>query len=108
MYVQVLYNGLYTQYLEKAMQSSQPSERLDIRISPDAKKMILAAAAARNQSLSEFVLGCAMEKADAVLSERQVFSLSAEAWEEFQAALDAPPRKHPRMERLFQEPNIFD
>ena len=36
------------------------------------------------------------------------FGLDAEQWTAFLAALDAPPRHHPRMERLLRESTPFD
>jgi len=37
-----------------------------------------------------------------------MFSLSKAQWVEFLAALDAPPRPLPRMQRLLTEPGFFD
>lgn len=42
------------------------------------------------------------------LPDRQRFTLNAEQWAEFQAALDAPPRALPRMSRLLNEPSVLD
>lgn len=42
------------------------------------------------------------------LADRSIFTLDAEQWEAFIAALAAPPRRHPRLERLFREPSVFD
>lgn len=36
------------------------------------------------------------------------FRLDAEHWTAFLEALDAPPRDHPRMRRLLQEPSLFE
>jgi uncharacterized protein (DUF1778 family) len=36
------------------------------------------------------------------------FRLNATQWEAFMAALDAPIRSHPRLERLLQEPSVFE
>jgi uncharacterized protein (DUF1778 family) len=49
-----------------------------------------------------------MSAAEEVLAERRHFGLNAEQWEAFQAALDAPPRPMPRLERLMGEPGFFD
>lgn len=44
-----------------------------------------------------------------VQEEGQVrFVLDAEPWAAFLAALDAPPRRHPRLERLLHESTPFD
>ena len=34
--------------------------------------------------------------------------LNAEQWAEFSKALDAPPKRHPGLERLLNEPSVFD
>jgi len=39
---------------------------------------------------------------------RRKFVLNAAQWDAFIAALDAPPRPLPRLERLLNEPGFFD
>jgi uncharacterized protein (DUF1778 family) len=91
------------------MSSTQSrSEKLDLRVAPDAKRMLQEAARERHTSLSQFVLDSAIAAATEVLAERSRIVLSGEDWTAFMAALDAPPRKHPRMERLLNEPSVFD
>ncbi len=41
------------------------------------------------------------------LADRRVFRLDRRSWDVFVAALDAPPRLHPRLARLFREPSVF-
>ena len=82
--------------------------KLDLRLSPDAKARLNAAADAKHQSLSQFVLESALGRVDEALAERQRFPLDAERWTAFMAALDAPPRELPRLERLFRERTLFD
>jgi uncharacterized protein (DUF1778 family) len=84
------------------------SEKLDLRLTPDAKTLLQAAAAAAKRSVSEFVLESAMSRADEALTDRRSFGLNAAQWKEFMAALDAPPRHVPRLERLLKEPGFFD
>lgn len=84
------------------------SEKLDLRLTPDAKKALQAAAAASHRSVSEFVLESAMARANETLADRQSFGLNDTQWKAFIAALDAPPRPLPRMERLLKEPGFFD
>jgi uncharacterized protein (DUF1778 family) len=84
------------------------SEKLDLRLTPEAKQTLQAAAAAARKSVSEFVLDSALSEAEARLADRRLFALDAQRWEELLAALDAPPRRHPRLERLFREPSFFD
>lgn len=84
------------------------TEKLDLRLSPSAKARLQAAAAARKQPVSEFVLESALTQAEIALADRTIFSLSTEKWEEFMAALDAPPRPLPEMKRLLNEPSLFE
>jgi uncharacterized protein (DUF1778 family) len=84
------------------------SEKLDIRITPETKRILQQAAKQRHTTISQFVLESALDSACAVLAERSQFILNAEQWEAFQVALDTPPRRHPRLERLLNEPSILD
>lgn len=84
------------------------TEKLDLRLSRDAKRTLQAAAASARKSVSEFVLDTALSAAEERLADRRVFRLDRKRWDAFVAALDAPPRRHPRLERLFSEPSVFD
>jgi uncharacterized protein (DUF1778 family) len=90
------------------MARTQRSDKLDIRISPEAKRVLQEAAHERHTSISQFVIDSALASAHEVLAERTRIGLSAEQWTDFVAALDAPPKRHPRMERLLREPTILD
>lgn len=87
---------------------SKRTEKLDLRLSRSAKQTLQAAATAARKSVSEFVLDSALNEAEERLADRRVFTLDGKNWEAFVAALDAPPRRHPRLERLFGEPSVFD
>jgi uncharacterized protein (DUF1778 family) len=89
----------------------QPSTRtakLDLRLTPEAKRKLQAAAVASRRSVSEFVLESALVRAEETLADRTRFVLNAEQWKAFLAALDAPPRDLPRLERLFREPSVIE
>jgi len=87
---------------------SNRSEKIDIRLTPQAKQILQQAARERHTSISQFVLESALSTASEVLAERSRLGLNAEQWEAFMAALDAPPRRHPRLERLLNEPSLLD
>lgn len=89
-------------------QRTNRTEKLDLRLSKSAKQTLQAAAAAARKSVSEFVLETALNEAEERLADRAVFALDAKQWDAFIAALDAPPRRHPRLERLLREPSVFD
>jgi uncharacterized protein (DUF1778 family) len=90
------------------LKRSPRSEKLDLRLTPEAKLKIAAAAAAKHCSLTDFVLRSAIDRADEVLSDQRTFFLNEEQWNAFQSALDAPPRDHPRMRRLLNEPSAVE
>lgn len=88
--------------------STTRSEKLDLRLTLDAKRALQAAAAVVHRSVSEFVLESALARADEALVDRRTFTLNAMQWKAFMAALDAPPRPLPRLKRLLKEPGFFD
>jgi uncharacterized protein (DUF1778 family) len=89
-------------------QRSNRTEKLDLRLSLAAKQTLQAAASAQRKSVSEFVLDTALSEAEERLADRKVFTLDAKSWDAFLAALDAPPRRHARLERLFRESSPLD
>ncbi len=84
------------------------TDRLDLRISTEAKQALQAAALVRHTSVSDFVLSSALEAAQEALADRNRFGLNAEQWTAFQVALDAPPASHPRLKQLMQERSLFE
>lgn len=84
------------------------SQKLDLRLTSDAKRTVVEAASVAGQSVSECVLESALTRAEDILPDRRPFVLNTEQWTEFMAALDAPPRDLPRLRRLMSEPSFFD
>ena len=84
------------------------TEKLDLRLTASDKQTLQTAASAARRSVSEFVLECALARAEETLPDRRVFRLDAAAWGEFQAALDAPVRPTPRMARLLRERSVLE
>ena len=88
--------------------SETRNEKLDLRLTPSAKRALQIAARAARCSVSEFVLESALARADETLPDRRRFGLSAQQWAEFQAALDAHPQPAPRLAKLLREPSVFE
>jgi uncharacterized protein (DUF1778 family) len=84
------------------------TEKLDLRLTMSAKKTLEAAASVTRRTVSAFVLESALARADETLADRRSFSLSADQWKALTAALDAPPRPLPHLQRLLKEPAFFD
>ena len=84
------------------------NEKLDLRVTRADKRALQAAAAAARRSVSQFVLESALARAEEALANRTQFALQGAQWNAFMAALDAPPRRLPRLRRLLKEPGFFD
>ena len=84
------------------------TEKLDLRLTPDAKGVLQRAAASARRSVSEFVLESALARAEETLPDRRRFGLDATRWAAFHAALEAPPRPVPGLSSLLQAPSVFE
>lgn len=84
------------------------SERIDLRTTPTTKRLLQEAAQVTHKSVSEFLLDSALTAAAETLADRRLFTLDKKQWNAFIAALDAPTKPRPRLERLLLEPGVFD
>ena len=76
------------------------SERVDIRVTPTAKRTLQQAAAVSNKTVSEFMLDSSLSAAFDTLADRRVFQLDETQWAAFMEALDTPPEDNPRLRKL--------
>ena len=84
------------------------NEKLDLRLTPSAKRALQNAAVAARRSVSEFVLESALARAEETLPDRRRFGLNAGQWAAFLAALNARPKPAPRLAKLLQKPSVFE
>jgi uncharacterized protein (DUF1778 family) len=75
---------------------------------PLQKQVIARAAELKRTTLTNFMVEHAFEAAQNIIADQAHFYLSPEKWNEFVAALDAPPRDLPRLRQLLSEPSVFD
>jgi uncharacterized protein (DUF1778 family) len=90
------------------MTSTRKDERLDLRLSVQAKALLQRAAAARHKTVSEFVVDSSLNAAAEALADRREFLLGDEQWGAFLAALDRAPTGKPGLEALLREKSIFE
>ncbi len=76
------------------------SERIDLRMTPAAKRTLQHAAAVTNKTLTEFLLDTGLNAALDTLADRRVFQLDEKRWDEFMKALSKPPKDNPRLRKL--------
>lgn len=83
--------------------ASEPrSERIDIRATPSAKRLLQHAAAVRAKTVSEFLLDCGLAAAAEALADRAHFLLDENAFQRFVERLDAPPAPSAALRRLMR------
>ena len=87
---------------------SPRTQKMDLRLSPEAKDALVRAAALEHRSVSDFVLASALARAHETLGDRQRFVLSDEAFDAFLTALDAPSVENTRLKQLLLRPSPFD
>jgi uncharacterized protein (DUF1778 family) len=76
------------------------SERVDLRMTPAAKRTLMQAATAANKTLTEFLLDSGLHAAFETLADRRTFVLDEESWQAFMTELDRPPADNPRLRQL--------
>ena len=80
------------------MTTSAPSyERIDLRTSPEIKALITRAASTAGMTVSAFLLGTAHERAQKILAEKEMVTLTARDWAAFAKALDNTEKPRPKL-----------
>jgi len=83
-------------------------DRLEVRLTPKAKSMLRRAASVERKTVSAFILDKGLAAAAETLAGRREFPLSAKQYADFVAALDAPFKPRPRLEKLLKTPSILE
>lgn len=82
-------------------------DRIQLRVSTERRARYEAAAAIEGKTLTEFVAAAADAATENTLADRRTFPLDDEAWQRFNAMLDAPPKVLPGLIDLFARPDVF-
>ena len=88
--------------------NSAKRETLNIRIKPDEKGLIDRAARARGKNRTDFILDAARAAAQEALLDQIVITANSQAYTEFLARLDMPPKQNERLQRTMQTPAPWD
>ncbi len=83
-------------------------DRLEVRLTPRAKSLLKRAADVEDKSVSAFVLDKSLEAAAETLADRREFRLSTKQYDAFAAALDAPVKARPRLEKLLATRSVVE
>ena len=79
-------------------------ETLNIRIKPEERNLIDRAAKTRGKNRTDFILEAARLAAEDALRDQVIISVSPEAYSEFLARLDMPPKPNERLRKTMQTP----
>ncbi|EEJ8283256.1 DUF1778 domain-containing protein [Salmonella enterica] len=79
--------------------SALKKQRIDLRLNEDDKHMIEEAAAMTNQSISQFMVSTASERAAEVIDQHRRLLLNEESWNLVMDAITNPPAPNDRLKR---------
>lgn len=63
--------------------TAQRSDRISLRVGRDAKRKLERAAAYSDKTLTDFVIDVALQKADAIVRQNEVITLTRAEWDRF-------------------------
>jgi uncharacterized protein (DUF1778 family) len=72
-----------------------PLKRIDLRTTPEIKKLTVRAASAESVSLSAFLIACAQDRTQQMLVKRETLTFSPRNWPAFFTAMDNVDQTHP-------------
>lgn len=94
-----------TSHSSKKVDASVP---LNIRIKPTTRNLIDRAAELLGKTRTDFMLEACQRRAEEVLLDRTVFTVSPEAYAEYLARLDAPAPSNERLKRTMSTKAPWD
>ena len=77
-------------------------ERINMRLQPDQKTLIVRGAEARGLSLTDFMLTAGLREAEMALLERTAFEIDAKTLAYFMEILDKPAEAKPGIKKLLE------
>ena len=80
--------------------STSATSILSVRVNPDERAILEAAAEQARTSLSDFVRRKAVEAAEADVLNRTIVTIPAEHWEAFEAWINRPAEVIPALKKL--------
>lgn len=79
-------------------------ETLNIRIKADVRNLIDRAAKARGKNRTDFILESARAAAEEALLDQVIMTVTPQAYEQFLARLDMPPKANDRLRKTMTTP----
>jgi uncharacterized protein (DUF1778 family) len=88
--------------------TSRRACRLEVRLTHKEKSILTRAALVERKTVSAFILDKSLPAAAETLADRRELSLSANQYDAFVVALDAPPKSCARLEKLLRTPSVLE
>lgn len=79
--------------------STLKKQRIDLRLTDDDKSMIEEAAAMSNQTITQFMVASASERAAEIIEQHRRLLLNKESWNLVMDAISNPPAPNERLNR---------
>jgi len=86
------------------MTTDRKTARLNLRVAERDDALFREAAAVNDETVSEFLVESARERAERMLADRTTFTLDPDSWAAFTATLDRPAELRPGLVELFSRP----
>lgn len=84
-------------------QIAKRRDHINLQLSPQAKRRLERAAAYSKTTLNDFIVDAALERANVILEQQDIITLTGEEWERFHELLLHPPEPNARFRRAVAE-----
>ncbi len=81
---------------------------INMRVEPSQHALLTQAAALLDKDTSAFILDIACQEAENVILDQRLFSLNADDFQKFEAALDAPVPENNKLKSLLLKPSPWE
>lgn len=83
------------------------AQQINFRATDRQADVLRRAAAVTDTTMTDFVLGSAVDRAEKILADRRWFSVTQDQWDAFAEALDAPLPSTEKFRALRERSSIF-
>ena len=90
--------------VEPVRKSQAKSQRVNLRLDAEDRRLFDKAAGAHRESLTQFMVESGRERAERILADRTSFQISHERWQAIEAGMDRPAEVKPELADLFRRP----
>ncbi len=88
--------------------NSTTVRRLECKVPPDIRDLLDKAAALENLGTSNFVIQCALEKAQEIVARNQILQLTENQWDYLMDSLATPPKPSRELVELIKGDTNFE